>query len=71
MDRVRFDRAKKPVSLLLDSEGPDVSQGLVLDYSVAFDAVNRHRAPIVNLGERAKGFIVSWGNNVHLVAISD
>jgi hypothetical protein len=71
VESVRLDGAKQAVSLLLESERPDVSQGFVLNHSIALDAVNRHRASIVNLSERAKSLVVSWSNHMYLVTISD
>ena len=71
MESVRLDGSKQAVSLRFKSERPDVSKSLVLNHSVAFDAVNGHRASIVNLSERAKGLVVSGSNHMHLVAVPD
>jgi hypothetical protein len=71
VESVRLDYAKQAVSLLLESERPDVSKSLVLNHSVALDPVNRHSASIVHFSERAKGFVVSWSNHMHLVAVPD
>lgn len=68
MNRVRLNLAKQAVGLFLESKRPDVSQSLVLDYSIALDPVDHNGASIVNLCEGAEGLVMGWGDNMHFMA---
>lgn len=71
MKSVGLDVAKQAVCLSFEGKWPDISESLVLNNSVALDAMHSHSTSIVNLSERAKSLVVSWSNHVHLVAVPD
>ena len=69
MQSMRLDASKKTVGLFLQRKWPNVSQGLVLNDSVAFYAVNHHGASVMNLGKGTKSLVMSWRDYMDFVSI--
>jgi hypothetical protein len=67
VNRIWLEHSKNPIGLSFERKGPDVSQRLVLNHSVASEPVNGNCAQVVNLGEGAMSFAIGGCNNVHLV----
>jgi hypothetical protein len=66
--RIRRDFFEDPIGFGLQRKRPDVSQSLMLNYSVAFKAMNSHSAGVVDLREGAISLAIRRCDYVNFVA---